>query len=155
MIARMQIRETAWSQLLFDYQTCEQDPENCSVPQGVQTMLRTGCTHIVEDAQSPAGFILVDCIGPESRIDELWDYFSAGDKIGHGDSNGPWKWGFDGKANFETEYTGQHNDILATQPAGSTFEDGNWGHAWLGQGDGKYSQRYARSHNRSYGESHG
>ena len=146
MIARMQIRETAWSQLLFDWQTCEQDPDNCSVPQGIQTLLNTGCYKIIEDAQNPAGFILVNTIGPESRIDELYDYFAAGDK------QSIWKWNFNGTVDFATEYTGQHNDILATQPAGSTFEDGNWSHGWVGQGDGQFLQRYARNVSREFGE---
>ena len=150
MISRMQIRQTAWDSLLAEYQICV-DTETCSLSEDIQRILRQGATQEIKDAQNPAGFILVDCIGPESRIDELWDYFSAGDKIGHGDSNGPWKWGFNGKVNFETEYTGQHNDILATQPAGSTFEDGNWMHGWFGQ----KQNRFARAHNRSYGRSYG
>ncbi len=154
MIARMQIRETAWNALLSEYQTCV-DTEACSLSQDIQKILRTGCTHIVEDAQSPAGFILVDCIGPESRIDELYNYFDPSDRIGYGDSNGPWKWGFDGKVNFPTEYTGQHNDILASQPTGSTFEDENWGHGWLGQGTDEYLQLYAREHSREFGEEFG
>ncbi len=149
MIARMQIRQSAWDALLAEYQACV-DTETCALSQDVQALLRTGCTKVVEDAQNPVGFILVDVIGPEARIDALWDYFAAGDKIGYGDSNGPWKWNFNGKVNFETEYTGQYNDILATQPAGSTFEDPQWSHSWLGQGQ----NRFARSHNRSYGESY-
>ncbi len=152
MIARMQIRQTSWDALLTDPEPGE----------GIQVMLETGCTHVVEDAQNPAGFILVDCISPESRIDALWDYFAPADRIGHGDSDGPWKWGFDGKVNFPTEYTGQHNDILATQgdhvvydgngnevsrdPA--SFENPNFSHGWLGQDQ----NRFAREHSREFGE---
>ena len=150
MIARMQIRQTAWDTLLAEYQICV-DTETCSLSEGIQRILRQGATQEIKDAQNSAGFILMNVISAESRIDELWDYFAAGDKIGYGDSNGPWKWGFNGKVNFETEYTGQHNDILATQPAGSTFEDPQWSHGWQGQQQNKF----ARAYNRSYGESYG
>lgn len=145
MIARMQIRETAWKSLLAEYQACI-DTGECSLSAEVQKIIGNGCTKIIEDAQNPVGFILVDCIGPESRIDELYNYFAAVDR------QSVWKWNFSGTVDFATEYTGQHNDILATQPAGSTFEDGNWSHGWVGQGDGQFLQRYARNVSREFGE---
>ncbi len=136
MIARMQIRKTAWDALLANQE---------SAPESIQRILRQGATQEIKDAQNPAGFILMNVIGSATGVDELWDYFSAGDKQSR------WNWNFNGKVDFETEYTGQHNDILATQPAGSTFEDGNWSHYWMGQGDSQYIQRYARGVTRGMG----
>jgi hypothetical protein len=70
------------------------------------------------------------------------------------------KWGFDGKVNFPTEYTGQQNDILTLQediitydqdgnPTGSTpptFTDPNWANGWAGQ----RQNRFARNHSREF-----
>ena len=140
MIARMQIRKTAWDALLANQE---------SASEGIQRILRQGATQEIKDAQNPAGFILMNVIGSTAGVDELWDYFSAGDKQSR------WNWNFNGKVDFATEYAGQHNDILATQPADSTFEDENWSHYWMGQGSSDAKQRYAREFSREFGEEFG
>ena len=133
MIARMQIRQTAWESLLANLGLASDE---------IQTLINTGCTKVIEDAQNPAGFILVNCIGPETRLDELYNYFGPTDHAGY------WKWNFNGTVDFASEYTGQYNDILGTQPVDSTFQDPLWSHGWLGQ----KQNRFARSVTRGFGE---
>ena len=122
MIARMQIKETAWDSLLTD--------ENA--PDSIKRLLKTGATYRVYEAINPPGFILVDVTGLRSDINDLYDYFP------HAHALGFWRWKFNGEVDAESEYKGQEDDILATQPIGSRFEDNNWSHYWCGQGQLKY-----------------
>ena len=145
MIARMQIRESAWNDLLAEYHICLTGAA-CDASGNLQSMLRNVEIQEIE-AENPIGFVMLNCIGEESDIDELYNYFPAPDKL----STQPWKWGFNGKVNFATEYTGQHDDILATQPSGSSFEDPDWVNNWAGQ----TQNSFAREHSREYGEEFG
>ena len=148
MIARMQIRKTSWDALAA----------NPSVaPAEVQKLFRLG--QVLEiDSVNPVDFTMINVIGSPAEIDALYNYFDPADK------QSIWRWNFDGTVDFDTEYAGQHNDILATEPdhvtydengnpTGSTpatFENPNWVNAWAGQGDANYLQRHARGYSRGY-----
>ena len=136
MLARVEIRETVWQTFLG-----EPGPMLYSVDPAVETMRGNGQLTQVE-ATSPPDFVLIDCIGSESDIQAFYDYFAPADR------GQIWRWGFDGKVDFDTEYEGQQNDILATQPSGATFENPKWEHGWMGQGQ----NRFAREFSREFGE---
>lgn len=110
--------------------------------------------------KAPLSYITISVLGTQEQIDELADYLGAGNIYAQ------WYWNFDGTVDFETEYEGQQNDILALQEdhvtydengnetsrTPATFENPNWAHAYYGQGDNEQIQRFAREYSREFSE---
>lgn len=152
MIAYLQVEETAWTQLLSDWEICQDDPDNCTIAdEDVKRLLRNG--QLVDGFwKELAGFKNVNCIGSEAELDALHDYFAPADV------NMYHKWNFNGKVNFPTEYTGQYDDILTlhedhvtydengneTSRTAASFEDPNWANQWVGQDENRFSREFSR-----------
>lgn len=135
MLAYLQVLQTSWDAFksLSDADLFNADPV-------VAGMRRSGS---LRDGfwEELAGFQNVNMIGTEAQLDAVRDYFAPNTNMYH-------KWGFDGKVNFSTEYTGQHNDILTLHKGAATFENPNWAHGWYGQ----KQNRFAREFSREFGE---
>lgn len=152
MLAYLQVNNTAWDAFLTvsDEALQETDPEVARLRRNGQLVTGEGASYWKE----LAGFINVNMIGSEAQLDAVKDYFAPAEV------NMYFKWGFDGKVNFPTEYTGQYDDILTLMkdritydedgnPTGSTpasFEVPNWANGWAGQ----KQNRFARNHSREF-----
>ena len=137
MIARMQLKSSAWSLMFIDR----------GKPNVINKLLRTGAIYEITQAKNPVGFILIDVIGEQCDLEELWNYFTNADKRRYGPGKGFWEWRLNGKA--ERDYPGRKQELLAVQGNFIEYdEEGlkisemspsetnpNWGHRWLGQGD--------------------
>ena len=154
MIAFIQVRDTAWQAFLaIDSETLR---SQCAV---CEKLRRNGA--LVTGAppgywNGTIGFIVVNCIGEESELDTFYSYFPPTNTLGY------WKWGEDGKVNFATEYTGQHDDLLflhrdiieydengaELNRRTATFEEPNWANDYFGS----KQNRFARSVSRGIGE---
>jgi hypothetical protein len=102
--------------------------------------------------KAPVDFVTVNIVGSQAEIDAFIAYFDAVDV------SDIWYWGWDGKVDFETEYEGQYNDLLAIQedrieydengdPVGSvspSFADPNWANGWLGQDQNRFARSVDR-----------
>lgn len=153
MIAFIQIRDTAWVTFL------ETDEETLKAQNADVAKLRRNGQLVTGFWNGTANFIVVNCIGEESELDSFYNYFPPTDTLGY------WKWGFNGKVDFATEYSGQHDDILflhkdhieydqdgnpiSSTPA--TFDNPNWANDYAGS-DQNY---FARSVSRGMGEGFG
>lgn len=159
MIARMQIRETSWDSLKSEWADCVAQ-QICGLPSDIQSLFSGGQITEIE-AKNPVDFIALSVIGQKSEIDTLYSYFDTADR----QPNQPHRWSIDGKVDFETEYTGQQDDILATQPdhvtydengnetsrTPSSFESPNWAQQWLGQGENEFAREYSREYSEEFG----
>ena len=148
MIAFIQVRDTAWQAFLaVDDETLRAQCASC------EKLRRTGA--LVTGAppgywNGTVGFLVVNCIGEEAELDAFYNYFPPSDTLGY------WKWGEDGKVDYATEYTGQHDDILFlhrdhpdSTPA--TFENPNWAHDYFGTDQNRFARSVDRSFDGSFG----
>lgn len=101
-----------------------------------------------------ANFIVLNIVAPAENYDGLTEYLDPSAIGGH------WDWSWDGKVDGDTEYAGQHDDLLALQEDHVTydidgnevsrepasFENSNWRHGFSGQ----KKNRFARSVSRGF-----
>lgn len=158
MIAFIQVRDTAWEafKALDDETLASQNEDAARLRRNGQLVSGEGAGKFWDGT---IGFTVVNCIGTEAQLDSFYNYFPPTDTLGY------WKWGFDGKVDFATEYSGQHDDILflhkdhieydengnpiSSTPA--TFDNPNWANDYAGS-DQNY---FARSVSRGMGEGFG
>lgn len=154
MLAKIQVRGTAWDALLADWDVCRVGVTCDITDTDMLRLLRTGRL-VTGYWNAPTDFITVAVTGSQTEIDAFYNYFAPADRASD------WKWNDDGTVDFATEYTGQQDDILLIHkdhitydvngnPTGSapaTFENPNWANRNCCRDT---NDRFARSVDRSF-----